>query len=577
MLRGLRRPHRLETEPLARFLCHAYGIPRPYDACVHTIRHALLDKGLVGKRLYDLIRICDIDAASTIAGTASEMGLSPRQFFRYRREAVVALAAHANALGAERPAPASPVEELAQLLGELDPSAGVRVYEMAGASESTRLQRLEAALNAGIFPDDAVLDAFRGVPRLQALLKTASTAYLYGNERSADAIVDAVRERITDTIVKDREAIEYELEKVRYIRALYREPATRTAHIAAGLVRAARGDEARMIAALAMEAEADLRCGELAQGEQATTAVANLILPRKQIRLLGVLVCLRAALAFMRCDFETAYAEARSASLALPDRRIDAMTLTTFIGRVSIALGLPWRAPRELLDVAETPVRFLTPSRSSRPLPLDGSTRRLFHRLYLESVDLRAAVLAGELASEDSIRDALAVARDAGYLGIEASLLGTLAQWFDGRGSHAEGRRLTMEAWKTVVDYGDAFIAHDLFFPRLAPMREFGAVDLDATFFEAFYAAMGARFGGIALAGGAPDPRKDAFWRAVLLRARGRDGGAIDVPARGCAANQRAAFVRAVVRETSILLPPRERPAFESALRGELELRLTDG
>src|SRR5215472_7617380 len=83
MLRGLRRPHRLETEPLARFLCHAYGIERPYDACVRLIGDALLDKGLVGKRLYELIQVCDLDANDTLVGTASAMGISPRQFFRY--------------------------------------------------------------------------------------------------------------------------------------------------------------------------------------------------------------------------------------------------------------------------------------------------------------------------------------------------------------------------------------------------------------------------------------------------------------------------------------------------------------
>ena len=34
LLRGLRRPHTLEMEPLVHFLCDAYGIERPYDACV---------------------------------------------------------------------------------------------------------------------------------------------------------------------------------------------------------------------------------------------------------------------------------------------------------------------------------------------------------------------------------------------------------------------------------------------------------------------------------------------------------------------------------------------------------------
>ncbi len=579
MLRGLRRPHRLETEPLARFLCHAYGIERPYDACLRLIRDALLDKGLVGKRLYDLIRISDVDATDTLVAAASKMGVSPRQFFRYRREAIVALASHANALGAAHPPPTSPVEELARLLSELDPAAGTRVYAIAQASDASRLQRLEAQLNAGIFPDDDALAELSGVDRIRALLKTALAAYLYGNTSAADAIVEAVRSQIADTIVEDREIVEYELAHVEYVRTLYRENATRAAQIAHRLINQARGDEPRVIAALAMEAESNIRCGELELAEQAITAAEDLIMPRKQLRMLSILISLRATLAFMRGELETAYAYLKSVQLALPDRRVDALTLNANIGRVSLELGLAWRAPRELLEIVEPPSRVLTPTRAGSPVSLDGSTRRLFHRLYLKNVDLRAALLAGELGAADEIAEILGIARDVGYPGIESVALATLALWWDRNGVRAETQRYAVAAWKVAVEFGDAFISYDLF-GREAPAREFGAVDLERAFFEAFYAST-ARFGAIPLINAPPSVEKDAFWRATLLRARGAGESAAaedaflatlaDAPAPEGVGKQRAEFVGAVVRDTAILLPATDRADFGKALSRSLD------
>ena len=510
MLRGLRRPHRLETDPLARFLRHAYGIERPYDACLRLIRDALLDNGLVGKRLYDLIRTSDVDATGTLLAIASEMGVSPRQFFRYRREAIVALAARANALGAAHPSPTSPVEELARLLSEFDPAAGTRVYALTQASDASRLQRIEAGLNAGIFPDDDALAELYGVDRISALLNTAFVAYLYGNTRSADAIVEAVRTQMLDKIVEHRETIEYQLAHVEYIRSLYRENATRAAQIASGLINAAHNNESRVIAALAMEAESDLRCGALELAEQAITAAEDLIMPRKQLRLVSILISLRAVLAFMKGELETAHAYLRSVQLALPDRRIDAMTLNALIGRVSLALGLAWRAPSELLEIVESPCRMLTPTPTGSAVPLDGSTRWLFHRLYLKNVDLRAALVAGELDATDEIVETLAIAREVGYPGIESVALATLALWRDRAGSRAQGQRDAVAAWRVAVELGDAFIAYDLF-GREAPAREFGAIDLDRAFFETFYESLNARFGAIRLINAPPSAEKNEF------------------------------------------------------------------
>ena len=89
------------------------------------------------------------------------MGVSPRQFFRYRREAIVALAAHANRLGRPCDAIKNPMEELARLLGETDPAAASQVYAIAApAAGHVTMERVEVLLNAGEFFGNDVLDRF---------------------------------------------------------------------------------------------------------------------------------------------------------------------------------------------------------------------------------------------------------------------------------------------------------------------------------------------------------------------------------------------------------------------------------
>ena len=62
LLRGLRRPHTLAMEPLARLLCDIYAVENPYDASLRFIAETFVNGGLVGKRLFELIQTCDVQA-----------------------------------------------------------------------------------------------------------------------------------------------------------------------------------------------------------------------------------------------------------------------------------------------------------------------------------------------------------------------------------------------------------------------------------------------------------------------------------------------------------------------------------
>ncbi len=581
LLRGLRRPHTLGMEPLVHFLCDAYGIGGPYDASLEFVRDTFVDKGLVGKRLYELVRTCDVEANETLLGAASEMGVSPRQFFRYRREAIVALVAHANNLRLAHPATTSPVEELARLLGETAPTAASRVYDLA-PTEKASLHRVDTLLNAGTFFDDAVLEQFHGTERLRISIRIARACYIFGSTRAGDTIRDAIRARMVDAIVEDRELIEFELVHLHYVRAIHRESAARCMQLAHEARRAAKGDEARTIAAVLIESESAIHSGDLELAEQALIAADGMVLPSKQLRHVSMLVAARAAISFMRGDLPRALAYINSAQLALPDRPLDAMTINAFIGRVSLAMGVPWRAPRELLEITEPPIRMVTPSEATGVVALDGSTRRAFPRLYLKLVDLRAALAAGGLDSIDGITEALALTRQSGYRSLESLALAVLAQWFDRNGSHDEAQHHAVAAWEILVDLGDGFMAHDVFYRT---RREYAGIRCRRSRRRLSRGAVSYAVDALCQRTArrrsrrprarrvlARDAASLARRRRVVERARRR----IRYPGReratdGAWHKQRAAFVRSAAGDLAPLLPAAQRSPFTTNLKRRLE------
>jgi DNA-directed RNA polymerase specialized sigma24 family protein len=97
VLRLLRRPHELATSAIAIALCENSGVDDPVEAVLLMLHQIFNLRTQTGRRFYDAICLCDVEglAAKEVAKT---MGLSLRQFFRYRSEAVEALAAKIDGL-----------------------------------------------------------------------------------------------------------------------------------------------------------------------------------------------------------------------------------------------------------------------------------------------------------------------------------------------------------------------------------------------------------------------------------------------------------------------------------------------
>src|SRR5437660_9238975 len=92
LLNSLRRPELLADDSLAQMLCRVTGTQTAFEAVRVLADAAFRGQGATGRRLAILINLCDLEGRLSHSGVAAEMGLSMRQFFRYRARAVQLLA-----------------------------------------------------------------------------------------------------------------------------------------------------------------------------------------------------------------------------------------------------------------------------------------------------------------------------------------------------------------------------------------------------------------------------------------------------------------------------------------------------
>ena len=90
LLRCVRRPHVLVTMPCMTEICAATGMDDPARALLALLDEAFNLKTPHGRRLRETIIRCDLEGASTNEA-AEAMCVSPRQFFRYRADAMAAV------------------------------------------------------------------------------------------------------------------------------------------------------------------------------------------------------------------------------------------------------------------------------------------------------------------------------------------------------------------------------------------------------------------------------------------------------------------------------------------------------
>ena len=140
LLRGVRRPAQLERDGVALELERVLRCTSARDAVL-----VLVDRALRHEHRFcsEIVRRCDVDGETTLV-VASAMHLSPRQFFRYRAQAIEAIAVELERLLTRSPAAAAnDVAARAVALGQLllsraspaDVTSAMRHFERAVAIE----------------------------------------------------------------------------------------------------------------------------------------------------------------------------------------------------------------------------------------------------------------------------------------------------------------------------------------------------------------------------------------------------------------------------------------------------------
>ncbi|MDQ6780398.1 MAG: hypothetical protein M3Z37_04490, partial [Candidatus Eremiobacteraeota bacterium] len=158
LLRLLRRPHLLERERLAILLRQAAGTATAREALLGVIDQ-IFGASHEGRRLHEIIQRCDMRGEKGRAAAAA-MSLSLRQFFRYRVEAIQALAsAIATRIDAQRGADHDLGFARMVAAGDADAALGLYVSaaRAAGFGISMRIQEemVRCAVWAATSGDDA--------------------------------------------------------------------------------------------------------------------------------------------------------------------------------------------------------------------------------------------------------------------------------------------------------------------------------------------------------------------------------------------------------------------------------------
>jgi len=435
LLRNAGRPQRLATDPLARLLVRALRAATPIAAVRRVVDEAFADQGENGRRLRDLIVACDLDRTRTQADAAAAMHLSTRQFFRQRADAVSTVASRIRAILAPALETDRPLAALAELVGDSEPDAAVRIYEILEAGGET-------------------LDDNTGI---MTTLLAARSREAAGERAAARSLLANAECRIA-TLSAPSAAVAYEIAALHCLRARHESRAAGLATHAAGLRRLASDDRATVLRANLIEVEAALAAGDTVAARAGLEFAQQASYAARDGHALGIAVLLQSQLAFLEGNYRMAEEYATAAGFALRHPSADATAAALAIGRARIFLGKRWQPD----DRTE----------SAHP--------RAWERVFAIVAGARHLLLAGEHdAAAASAERAMALAADLEYHGIWVQAAATLGACAGHAGDVVNEQRWYRAALKRFASLADATVGHDLFALPGASARDLGPLEID--------------------------------------------------------------------------------------------------
>jgi hypothetical protein len=442
------------------------------EAVLKTIASAFDAETANGRLLRDIVQRCDIGGDKT-AAVASSLGLSVRQFFRYRNDAVEAVA-HAVGRNLRQPDDASRKQLLlASMVAEFDPRAALDLYVRATPSPTGKIafEIARAAIWAGV-DAKAYIDKCDGAWRLLALATMARRLLSMGSRAESEALADSIRAALPAARDGPSDAVAFEIAELDRRALRRRGLMDREAELIESMRGLAAGDSRLLALSQLAAAEAACSAGELNAAAIAIADAERYAVENRDLDVLSRAAFASASLSAVKGDLEDARAlfTAVSSTIAAFDAAY-ALRAAAFGARCALLLGVDWLPPRALmarhaaswtlveLDAIDArkalggdPVRALTLAESAlrRGESTDATIATLFARATVaaaldKSGDadrakpqwLRAWAEGARMNDRTLLFDLFvvpgALARDIGPLALDDDFMGALQRFYEDR------------------------------------------------------------------------------------------------------------------------------------------------
>jgi hypothetical protein len=396
------------------------------------------------------------------------MGLSLRQFFRYRSRAIALLTEQIKQVLGDVDAAFYPLPTLAGLVAETSPDTAIAIYDLMEGShdEEQLVKRMASQIDRGGEIPDAWVNECPEPWKTLCMVLQARCLELNGEAQVSTERIAAVQKRVAaGHPLKQRIAIE--INSIDVLRAKHRHDAQEIHRLGGVLRRAAGDDRERLARALLIEAEGCVRLGMIAQAQEIMRHIHRVARTNRDVRSMALLTLLSANIALINGDLSVADELATGAFFALQEQRPDAALCQMTIGRARLPLGKKWT---------------MLPDFVMRP---EGAWDRLGleiieARYFLRDAKFDSAAQIAARVFERSMRSH--------FCGLAAHAAATIAACAGLRGDDREEQRRYQQAWRLVAKTGDRLVGCDVFTMPVVRPKDLGPLVMNDTFARAITA-----------------------------------------------------------------------------------------
>ena len=446
LLHRVRKPDELATNPLAQALCGALGFSDPVAAVRRVVEETFAGDTPDDVALRNLVMKCDIDGSLTLSEACRQFAYSRRHFQRYRAQAIGAIAHFIRRLldpSFTNGPMLNPLEGLADLVGDRDPAAATRIYDLEQHPIQAKgeLQYLQARLRAAEAIDASNLRMFARVPEPLGLAIAAQSQELAGKTADVAELLSRLHYTVANSMGSFDPVTCYELEWLRFLQAMHRSDVFALDSSARTLTRLAKDRPGLRARSLLASGVALICQGNVIDASESIRLCALIAYQERSVARLATATVLQAQLELLRGNSEGAEVLASGAVLALGPHHITVWPAQLVVGRARMLQGKPWS-----------------------PIDLSARPRASYDRIALEIALARDTLARGDLATASArARSCYQIAQSQGYIGLCAYAAATLMACAHANADDAETADWRIAAFTEFAKTGDHYLGVDLF------------------------------------------------------------------------------------------------------------------